>query len=181
MKRKETSPDHNILEMSKLTENDIYCYVKERFGDLKNKPSMEKLVNYHTNNKYLLMAHSQAGLKELGNFVTNHKKLALKDILENYEKVLVRTLKKEPSTKSHINVLMHIFGYFGKYLNQNEKAIFMQFIKNYRTNKITLGKILSEIEPITYRFNNLYLVSQTYFLLYSEAKMGNMYDMPKPK
>lgn len=181
MKRKESSPGSSMLEMPKLTEKDIYGYVLERFADLKNEPSMEDLVNYHTNNKYLIMAHSQVGLKELGNIVANHKKLPLPHVLENYEKNLVSTLKKKPSTKTHINVLMHIFGYFGKYLNQNEKAIFMQFVKDYRTNKMTLGKILSEVEPITYKFNNLYLISQTYFLLYSDAKMGNVFDMLNPR
>ena len=180
MKRKESAPGSGILEMPKLTESDISGYVLERFLDLKDEPSMENLVNYHTNNKYLIMAHSQVGLKELGNIVANHKKLPQKVVLEKYEKNLVSTLKKEPSIKNHINVLMHIFGYFGKYLNQNEKAIFMQFIKDYKTNKMTLGKILSEIEPITYKFNNLYLISQTYFLLYSDAKMGKMFDMPNP-
>ena len=181
MKGKESSPKSGMLEMPKLSESDIYDFVMERFVDLKDEPSMEDLVNYHTNNKYLIMAHNQVGLKGLGNIVANHNKLPLKDVLEKYEKILVSTLKKEPSTKSHINTLMHIFGYFGKYLNQNEKAIFLQFIDDYKTNKITLGKILSEIEPITYKFNNLYLISQTYFLLYSDSKMGNVFGMLNPR
>ena len=72
---------------------------------------------------------------------------------------------------------MHIFGFFGKYLSQKEKSMFMKFIKDYREDKIELGKILSEIEPITYKINNLYLISQTYFLLYSDTKIGKMFQM----
>lgn len=169
MKSKKNQESKKIVfERSKLTENEISNYVLERFAELKIEPVMEELVNFHTKNKYLLMAHSQVGLKELGNVVANHKKIPLKNILKNYEKTLFRTLKKKPSTKSHTNVLTHIFGYFKKNLNQNEKNIFLELIKDYRNNKITIGKILSEIEPITYRLNNLYLISQTYFLLYSD-------------
>ena len=177
MKRKTPGVTKNTLQIPKLTENDITEYVLERFSDLKLAPTMEDIVNFHSNNKYLIMAHSQIHLKELGNVVANHKKLPLEKVLSNYEKILVETLKIEPTVKTHINTLMHIFGFFGKYLSQKEKSMFMKFIKEYKEEKIELGKILSEIEPITYKINNLYLISQTYFLLYSDAKMGNMFQM----
>ncbi|NIM25913.1 MAG: DUF1722 domain-containing protein [Nitrosopumilaceae archaeon] len=167
--------------MPKLTEDDVFGYVMERFSELKNEPSIDDLVTFHSNNKYLLMAHNQSKLKILGNLVANHKKLTLKKILEKYESALIETLNCTPTTKTNTNVLMHLFGFFGKHLNQNEKKIFLQFIKDYREDKITLGKVLSEIEPITYRLNNLYLISQTYFLLYAEAKMGNILEMYDPQ
>lgn len=170
-----------LLEMPKLTEQDVFGFVMDRFSELKSEPSMEDLVTFHSNNKYLLMAHSQSKLKTLGNLVANHKKLSLMKILEKYEGVLVETLNCIPTNKTNTNVLMHLFGFFGKHLNQNEKAIFLQFIKDYHEDKITLGKVLSEIEPITYRLNNLYLISQTYFLLYAEAKMGNILEMYDPE
>ena len=180
--RKKTAKIHKkTLQMSELTEKDITGYVLERFSELKENSSMENLVNFHSNNKYLIMAHSQIHLKDLGNIVANHEKHPLKKVLWKYEKMLSRTLKIKPTVKTHINVLMHIFGFFGKYLSQKEKSIFMQFIKDYKEGKVKLGKILSEIEPITYKINNLYLVSQTYFLLYSEAKMGNMFQMSSMK
>lgn len=177
MKRKTAGGTSNSLQMPKLTENDIAEYVLERFSDLKQSPSMEDLVNFHSNNKYLIMAHSQTYLKELGNIVGNHQKIPLKKVLYNYEKILVNTLKIKPTVKTHINTLMHIFGFFGKYLSQKEKSMFMKFIKDYRENKIELGKILSEIESITYKINNLYLISQTYFLLYSDPNIGSMFQM----
>lgn len=170
-----------LLEMPSLSEQDVFGYVMERFSELKDEPSMEDLVTFHSNNKYLLMAHSQSKLKTLGNLVANHKKLPLNKILEKYEEVLIEALSCAPTNKTNTNVLMHLFGHFGKHLNQSEKAIFLQFIKDYHEDKIKLGRVLSEIEPITYRLNNLYLISQTYFLLYAEAKMGNVLEMYDPK
>lgn len=156
-----------IIKHGPLSEKDVVLYVKERFEDLKEKPKMSDLVNFHTNNKYLLMAHSQEKLKELGNIVANHHNNKIKKVLENYESCLEDALISQPTIKTHTNVLMHIFGYFGKYFNQNEKNHLLELIKRFRKNQINLGNVLSEIEPITYQFNNMYLVSQTYFLLYS--------------
>jgi uncharacterized protein YbgA (DUF1722 family) len=156
-----------IIKHGTLSEKDIAQYVKERFEDLKNDPKMSDLVNFHTNNKYLLMAHNQEKLKDLGNIVANHHNNKIKEVLENYESCLEEALYSQPTIKTHTNVLMHIFGYFGKCFNQNEKNRLLELIKKFRKNQASLGKVLSEIEPITYQFNNMYLLSQTYFLLYS--------------
>lgn len=156
-----------IIKHGPLSEKDVARYVKERFEDLKEDPKMSDLVNFHTNNKYLLMAHNQEKLKELGNIVANHPSNKIKEVLENYERYLEEALNSQPTIKTHTNVLMHIFGYFGKCFNQNEKKQLLELIKQFRKNQASLGSVLSEIEPITYQFNNMYLLSQTYFLLYS--------------
>lgn len=161
-----------FIKHGPLLEKDIVWYVKERFEDLKEDPKMSDLVNFHTNNKYLLMAHNQEKLKELGNIVANHHDNKIKKVFENYERCLEEALNSKPTIKTHTNVLMHIFGYFGKCFNQNEKTRLLEVIKQFRKNQTSLGSVLSEIEPITYQFNNMYLLSQTYFLLYSVPKMS---------
>ena len=66
-----------------------------------------------------------------------------------------------------------------KKFNQLEKEQFFELIKQFREEKITIGNILAEINPIIYRFNSTYLASQTYFLLYSDPQQGNLFDMLK--
>jgi uncharacterized protein YbgA (DUF1722 family) len=160
-----------IIKHNPLSEKDIVRYVKERFDELKVDPKMSDLVNFHTNNKYLLMAHNQEKLKELGNLVANHNNNKIEEVLENYGGCLEEALNYQPTIKTHTNVLMHIFGYFGKCFNQKEKKQLLELIKQFRNNQTSLGSVLSEIEPITYQFNNMYLLSQTYFLLYSIPNM----------
>ena len=77
-------------------------------------------------------------------------------------------MEKEPTIKTHSNVIMHIFGYFLKHLNQNEKQLFFDGLEQFKDSKKTLGRILLEINPVAYRVDNTYLASQTYFLLYSD-------------
>lgn len=161
-----------IIKHCPLSEKDVIRYVKERFEELKEEPKMSDLVNFHTNNKYLLMAHDQEKLKNLGNIVANHHNNKIKEVLENYERYLEEALNSQPTIKTHTNVLMHIFGYFGKCFNQKEKKQLLELIKKFRKNQTNLESVLSEMEPITYQFNNMYLLSQTYFLLYSVPNMS---------
>ena len=175
------NPTENLNEntlqgVPKIQECDVAEYVFDRYKDLLKQPSVKDLVTFHSNNKYLLMAHNQEKLKILGNIVANHDKKQLNELLSDYQFYLLQALNCKPTIKTHINVLMHIFGFFGKYLSQKEKQVFLDFVKEYREKKTTLGKILSEIEPITYNIDTMYLVSQTYFLLYSERVIGGVSD-----
>jgi len=167
----------NMNSIPEITQNDIKQYVLERFEEIKQNSSMDDIIKFHSNNKYLLMAHNQEKLKILGNIVANHQKKNIYDLILEYEYHLKGTLEKTPTVKTHINVLMHIFGFFGKYFNQIQKKGFLDLIKEYRENRITLGRILCLIEPITYQINATYLVSQTYFLLYSESVINNFEEI----
>ena len=163
----------DAIHYPKITQNDIKQYVLERFEEIKQSSSMDDMIKFHSSNKYLLMAHNQEKLKILGNIVANHKKRQVCDLLLDYEVNLKDTLNKTPTIKTHINVLMHIFGFFGKFFNQNQKKRYLDLIKKYRENKISLARILYLIEPMTYQINTTYLISQTYFLLYTESVKTN--------
>lgn len=152
----------------RLSEKDVIEYVLQRFQDVKHSKNINNMIKFHTFNKYMIMAHDQDELKMLGNIVASYKKKSFLDILENYENHLIHAISKTPTIKTHSNVIMHIFGYFLKHLNQNEKQLFLDKLEQFKENKITLGKILLEISPIAYHYNRIYLTSQTYFLLYSD-------------
>ncbi|MDX1596067.1 MAG: YbgA family protein, partial [Nitrosopumilaceae archaeon] len=114
--------------------------------------------------------HSQFELKFLGNLVANHNKNYLKDVLSQYESHLRSALKQEPTANTHLNVILHIFGYFARHFNRMEKDEFMEILRQYKEENIPIGEILTKIEPIIYKFNNTYLASQTYFLLYAHIQ-----------
>ena len=161
----------------KVSEQDIVEYVLERFADVKNENKIKNLVSFQTMNKFMIMAHDQNELKKLGNIVASHKKISLSEIMEDYEEHLKASLEKIPTIKSHANVIMHVFGHFSKNFNQTEKEEFFKLLNQFREEKITIGNILAEINPVIYRFNSTYLASQTYFLLYADAQPRNLFEM----
>ena len=163
--------------MSKISEKEVIEYVIDRFEDVKTTNKIKNLVSFQAMNKYMIMAHDQNELKNLGNIVASNKKMPFSEILIQYEKHLKKALEKEPTIKTNSNVMMHLFGYFSKDFNQSEKEQFFDLLNQFKEEKITLGEILSEINPIIYRFNNIYLASQTYFLLYSDPQPGNLFKI----
>ncbi|MCV0412104.1 YbgA family protein [Nitrosarchaeum sp.] len=160
----------------KISEKDISDYVIQRFEDVKSSNKYKNMLAFHSTNKFMLMAHDQVELKKLGNIVASHKKIPFSEILQEYENHLRLAMGKNPTIKTHSNVIMHIFGYFLKHLDQNEKRVFLNGLEQFRENKKTIGEILLEISPITYRFDNTYLASQTYFLLYSDIEHKTIFQ-----
>jgi len=169
--------DHNY----KLSEKDIVEYVLQRFQYVRQSKRIKNLIAFHTANKYMIMGHDQEVLKILGNIVASYKKISFVEILYNYEKRLIMAMSKTPTVKTHSNVIMHIFGYFLKYLNQSEKQIFLDILEEFREGKITIGEILLKIGPMAYRFDSMYLPSQTYFLLYSDIDPNIIFKPVKIK
>ncbi len=168
-------------KVQRVSEKEVKEYILERFEDVKKSQKMKNVVSFQAMNKYMVMAHDQNELKILGNIVASYKKISLSELLADYEEHLNLAIEKNPTTKSHINVIMHIFGYFSKNFNQTEKEQFFKLLNEFREEEISIGEILSEINPIIYRFNNTYLASQTYFLLYSDPQPGNLFHMLSQK
>jgi len=153
----------------KISEKDISDYMIQRFEDVKSSNKFKNVLAFHTANKFMIMAHDQVELKKLGNIVASHKKIPFSEILQEYENHLRLAMRKNPTIKTHSNVIMHIFGYFLKHLDKDEKRVFLNSLEQFREGKKTIDQILAEISPISYRIDNTYLASQTYFLLYSEV------------
>ncbi|WP_297440006.1 YbgA family protein [Nitrosopumilus sp.] len=162
-------------EIIPVSEKNIIAYVLDRFKDVKNEKKMKKLVTFQTTNKYMIMSHDQEELKKLGNIVASNKKIKFQEILNEYETHLKKALYNKPTIKKHSNVILHIFGYFSNHFNQQEKEKFFDLLTKFKKEKITIGEILAEINPIIFRFNNTYLASQTYFLLYANPEPGNLF------
>lgn len=160
-----------------LSEKDIKEYVFERFREVKKSGKIKELISFQAMNKHMIMAHNQNELKILGNIVASNKKIKFSEILEEYEKHLKIALETKVTTKTHSNVILHIFGFFSKNFSQQEKEKFFELLTSFKDEKITIGEILCEINPIIYRFNNTYLASQTYFLLYSNPQEGNLFKL----
>ena len=120
---------HLNADQVQVTEKDTVKFVLDRFSQVKKSKRIRELVEFQAMNKYMLMVHNQEELKILGNLVASHKKIPLSDILDKYEDHLKIALKKEPTIKTHHNVMMHIFGHFSNHFSQSEKDLFGLFFK----------------------------------------------------
>ncbi len=140
-----------------------------KFREIRREEKMKNLVNYHANNKYLLMSYDQNELKEMGRIVANHKKRPVKEVYDLYEEKVNDILNEPPSYKSNINVLTHIFGYFKKDLNPGEKEFFLNIIQKYRENKVPLSVPIHLLRAWIIEYNIDYLKDQTFINPFPEG------------
>ncbi|WP_078556739.1 YbgA family protein [Bacillus alkalicellulosilyticus] len=139
------------------------------FRKQKQTMSMDELNQFHKENKYLFMAYQPQILKKLGQIVGNQQKKPLELVIEEYERELIIMFKKAPKYTANINVFEHIFGYFSSHLTTNEKQYFLSVLNKYREKKLPISGVVSILKAWAHRFDNQYLLSQTFFEPYPES------------
>ena len=160
-----------------VSEEEIKQFIMEKFRNVKKTKNIKNLIQFQATNKYMIMAHNQEELKILGRIVASHKKISLKEIFREYEIHLKIALETMPTIKTHANVIMHIYGYFSKNLNEQERINFIDILQRFRKEEKTIGETLNEISNIIFQLNNIYLASQTYFLLYSNSQFNWFFEL----
>jgi uncharacterized protein YbgA (DUF1722 family)/uncharacterized protein YbbK (DUF523 family) len=119
-------------------------------------------VAFHSRHKYLMMAHSPAGLREAGKIVADAGKKNLKEKFCMYEELLVRTMRLHATVKKQVNVLQHIMGYFKDQLSADEKQELLEVINRYAKNHIPLIVPVTLLNHYVRKYDEPYLQTQWY-------------------
>ena len=138
------------------------------FRKVKSEGSIKDLINFHAQNKFLLMAYNQAELQKLGEIAANREKRPWKELISDYENHLYSALSRAPRYTSTINVLMHALGFFSDQLSSREKALFFDWVQKYREGRASVCPAINMIRSWIVRFEDGYLMSQTFFEPYPE-------------
>lgn len=138
-------------------------YTMASFEQVRKKQTMKSLVEFHSNNKYLLMAYHQMNQRALGKIVANHEKKPIEIVLKEYEELLEKALARPLKRGTNINMLFHLLGYFKEGLSGEEKAYFLDLLEQYSNKKVPMSVPLSLIGAWVVRFNQPYLKNQTIF------------------
>jgi len=157
-----------------------------RFRTMKHQESLQQLLRFHTENKFLLMGYSQKELRNLGNILANQEKQPLPSVFAEYEQHLHNAFSKAPRYTSQINVINHVFGYVSQVLKENERKFYVSLLQKFRDGLIPLSVPINLVRSWVIRFEQPYLLPQTFFqpypdeLLDAEAiKASNVRDFWK--
>lgn len=168
-------PHHPVEDEGRLNDPDLrshflmklFAYHEFRIlkGGLRE---MKDLIDFHTRYKLIYAAYSQARAKALGRIIANHEHLGLPDLLSAYEDEFVRLFSRNPSYRSHINILMHALGYVSESLSPAEKKHFLGLLDKYGNKWIPVTVPLEVLRNHLLRVNNEYLLGQKYLNPYPE-------------
>ena len=154
--------DEGRLHDPLLRENFIErVFVYHRWNNLlKTNPTIQELINFHTDHKLLIMAHSPKHLRILGKHVAEAKSSQF--VFDSYLKTLTEALRLIATVKKNVNVLEHMAGYFKKMLTPDEKQEIVELINRYHQGKIPLIVPVTLLNHYVRKYNEPYLKRQYY-------------------
>lgn len=139
----------------------IFAY-KDLAVFLDSKPTFKDLVAYHTSYKYLIYAKSQESYKSLGAIVANHEKKDINEVLQNYKIAFLKAIGKKGNISKTYNVLLHIFGYFKKLIQKEEKEHILSACEEYKQGIIPLIAVIKLLNLYVKKFDEPYLKTQKF-------------------
>lgn len=121
-----------------------------------------KLVDFHTREKLLLLAHDPVRYRQLGRLVAGAKARKRAEVAAEYREGFMGALTRIATTKKHRNVLDHARGYFKKFLSPDEKAELGTLIDDFAQGLVPLVAPITLIRHYVRRHGVEYLEGQTY-------------------
>jgi uncharacterized protein YbgA (DUF1722 family)/uncharacterized protein YbbK (DUF523 family) len=121
-----------------------------------------QLVEFHTREKMLLLAHDRPAYQQLGKLVAGAKGVPRAQLADEYQRLFLTGLKKQATRRKQSNVLQHISGYFREHLAPDERDEFHEVLESYRRGLVPLIVPITLIRHHVRRHEIAYLAQQTY-------------------
>ena len=156
--------DEGRLNDPRIRENFIVrVFSFKRFNLLLNqKFSLGKWVKFHTQHKFLLLAHSRKHYDDLGELVAHSKTIKPLELKKKYGKLFMEALTCKSTPKKNTDVLLHMLGFFKKLLTKIEKEDILSTIEDYRNEILPLIVPVTLIRHQVKKHNIEYLHDQVY-------------------
>jgi len=94
------------------------------------------LVSFHTDHKYLLLAHNAAAYKRLGQLVARAGCEPLQPLVAAYRDAVMAALSRPARVSRHVNVLQHLLGYLRESLDRSDREELVNAIENFRAGQL---------------------------------------------
>jgi uncharacterized protein YbgA (DUF1722 family) len=125
--------------------------------------TLGKLIDFHSRNKYLLMAHDPIAAKQLGKVVGNAKHLGLHDACQTYGRIYLECVTRTATVGRHVNVLQHMAGYLRGVAGAAVRGRVQRAIADYQDGRVVLEEVAQLIYEQAILHDIVYLYQQTYF------------------
>jgi uncharacterized protein YbgA (DUF1722 family)/uncharacterized protein YbbK (DUF523 family) len=129
---------------------------------IRNDGSLGGLVAFHTDHKYLVMAHSQKHYTALGKMVAAGKSARRDRLHADYLETLMEGLQLLATPKKNTNVLQHMAGYFKDKISSEEKKELLEVIVSYHDGLVPLIVPITLLKHYVRKYKEAYLSRQVY-------------------
>jgi len=130
-------------------------------------PTPNKLVEFHSRYKYLLMAHGQKPYKKLGQMVAKAGIGDIKTLAKQYIKEFMTSITQLASRKGHTNTLYHLLGYLREEVSGTVRQELAKSIEDYRLGAVNLAVPVALLKHYLKLYGSDYIKKQAYLEPYS--------------
>ncbi len=135
--------------------NRLQNLISERF-------SVGSWVAFHTQHKFLLLAHSRKHYDALGQLIAKVKTFQPQDFKNRYGAVFMDALSCKTTPKKNADVLLHMMGFFKKLIPGEDKKDILEAIDDYRLQRVPLIVPVTLIRHYVKKYDVVYLQEQIY-------------------
>lgn len=139
--------------------------------DVAARPSAKALVGFHTRHKFLVLAHDEKIYRAMGPLVATAGKEPIAELAVRYRALFMQALKKTATRRRHANVLQHVFGFFKKKVDADDRREMQELIDSYRTGRVPLIVPITMLRHYLRRFPDDYLSEQVYLAPHPDELM----------
>jgi len=120
------------------------------------------LVEHHTREKLLLLAHDPASYSALGRLVAEAGVRDRAELRARYVRTYMQALSRHASRGRHVNVMEHMTGYLRDAIDAEDRRDIARSIQDYRAGHVSLLVPLTLIAHHARRAGVRYLTGQRY-------------------
>jgi uncharacterized protein YbgA (DUF1722 family)/uncharacterized protein YbbK (DUF523 family) len=159
------------LNDAPLRENFILrVYAHHHFRTLVDQaPSIGRLMAFHRDYKYVLMAHNQIEYRALGRMLAIAEPCDLGALRNEYHRRFMQAIAKPACRANHCNVLLHILGYLKRSVESAARRSIVDVIERYRVGEVNLATPLTLITHYVNQCGSDYIRQQRYLQPYPAA------------
>lgn len=152
------------LQNPQIRENFIdQVFTLQRWREARARRScVGTVVDFHSQHKLVLMAHSPRHLKKMGALAANGKAMGCRQLYHAYERLLLETLRLKTTVKKNFNVMQHAMGYFKLHLTPDEKQELMEVMAHYRQSLVPLVVPMTLLRHYVRKYDQPYLKQQVW-------------------
>ncbi|HDR73649.1 MAG TPA: DUF1722 domain-containing protein [Methanoculleus sp.] len=164
--------DEGRLRNVRIRDHFLTCiFTLSDFDRVETSGRPERLVRFHTRNKFLLMACNQRLQREMGTIIAHGGDQPFASAAAQYRERLLAALARAPPYTANINVLLHALGHVSGHLSRDEKALFLDSLEQYRQGYISICAPKNILKSWIVRFDDPYLGEQTFFAPFPDHLM----------
>ena len=121
-----------------------------------------KLVDFHTQHKFFVLAHNEAVYRKLGQLVAQAGAGEIDTLGQRYFDLLMQGLRTLATPAKHTNALLHIMGFFKARLDTADKAELLGLIEQHRLGLVPLIVPITLINHYLRKYGSPYIERQVY-------------------